>query len=730
MKKIFIALLVLGAVLYANAAPVELSHARELAFTFWDNSGCAARSGSTSTDFREVASQMGLQNMYIFVNAEGPGFVVMSADDIAHPVLGYSENGHFDASNVPANVAGWLFGYDRTIGAAVANQVETSAEVAAEWTALANGGMPVPKSTTAVSPLLSTTWDQGSPYNAQCPGSLYNRAPTGCVATAIAQVMKFWSYPSKGMGSHSYTCSYYSSQTLSANFGATTYNWNNMPNYVYSSNTSIATLMFHCGVAVEMNYTPEGSGAQMLAYYDYADDYSAETALKKYFGYSSSLHGEVKSAYTDAQWITMLKAELDAGRPIPYSGFDTDNAGHAFVCDGYNNSNQFHFNWGWSGSYDGYYSINALTPGSGGWGGGSGNYSYSQCAIFGVQPPQLCATSLASTSMTSSNGGYTVEHGTPLSLTFNIKARSSFNGSLRLQIENLSGTSVVQSIGEPVSVSVGANQTVTKTFSTDIVTAYPDNYRLNLQYLPTGSSEWVSVGIDGCANPANLTVVLNPDSYETNNTVGTAYTLPVNFSQNVATVQTTGSNFHDSDDDYDYYRFDLPAGYFYRVNARVHDVECSDNGRQYTASVRFNVSVNSTPWGAIVDTIAPEYVLEDGGPVVFKVRSSNTAPLGTYLLDVAIVRSTSSSISEPLENSAIALYPNPATDILHVEVNQEMVGASTQIQILDVFGRLVKQEPVRGGNVATDVSNLDSGLYFIRLISGNEIIVTKKFVKR
>ena len=720
----------MGILVWANAAPVDLSQARELALTFWNQSGCATRSGNASADFQEVASQAGFQNLYIFVNVGGTGFVVMSADDVAHPVLAYSETGRFDVATLPSNIAGWLGGYDRTIGEAVARQAAASEEVAAEWAALANGFVPAPKSTTAVNPLLSTAWDQGNPYNAQCPGSSFNRAPTGCVATAIAQVMKYWSYPSKGMGSHSYTCSYYPNQTLSANFGATTYNWSSMPNSVYSSNNAVATLMFHCGVATEMEYTPDGSGAQMLAYYNYADDYSAETALKKYFGYSCHLHGERKVAYTDDEWIAMLKADLDAGRPIPYSGFDTDNSGHAFVCDGYNNNNQFHFNWGWSGSYDGYFSINALTPGSGGWGGGNGNYSYGQCALFGVEPPQLRATTHSSTNMTASNGGYIVEHGTAMNLTVSIKAVSAFNGSLRLQIKNTDASSVIQDIGSIVSVTASANQTVSKTFSTDLVTAYPGSYLLDLQYQPAGSSEWTSVGIDGCAIPADLTVILNPDSYENNNTIQTAATLPVNFSQDRAVIQTTGSNFHSSDDTYDHYRFELPEGYSYRINAQVHNVSYSTNGHLYTAGARFNVSYNNTPWSAVVDSIAPEYVMENGGPVVIKVRTTSSAPVGTYLLDFEIVRSVNSEIGEPNKTSLCTIYPNPANDVLHCEVSQELAVGNSVLQILDVFGRMVKQESVTSASFVTNVHNLDSGLYFVRLVTDGQIVVTKKFVKR
>ena len=715
--------------LWVDAAPVDVVQAKEIALTFWNQSGCAVRSGNTSSDFREVASQAGFQNLYIFVKEEGTGFVVMSANDIARPVLGYSESGNFDVANLPSSVAAWLGGYDRAIGEAVAHQVVASAEVSAEWAALANGTLAAPKSTTAVNPLLSTSWDQGSPYNAMCPGSAYNRAPTGCTATAMAQVMKYWSYPSKGMGSHSYTCEYYS-QTLSANFGNTTYNWSSMPNAAYSSNTALATLMFHCGVSMEMNYAPDGSGAHLISYNN-ALEYCAETALKKFFGYNSHLHGERKANYSDEEWIAMLKTDLDAGRPIPYSGVDeVQSVGHAFVFDGYDNNNMFHINWGWSGSSDGYFTINALTPGSTGWGGGGDDYSSSQCAIFGVEPPQLLATSHSSSNMTSSNGGYIVEHGAPLTFTVNIKAPEAFTGSLRLVILKSNGVTVAQQIGSPVNVTLSANQTVTKTFSTSVVTAYPENYLLAVQYQSSGSSEWTTVGISGCAVPADLTVILNPDQYENNNTVATAYVLPVTFSQNQAVVRTTGSNIHSSEDEFDYYKFELPAGYSYRVNARVHDLTSSGNGNSYTADVIFNISYNGSAWIPAVDSIAPEKEMENGGPIVFKVRSKNSSIVGTYLLETEIVRSANSGVNEQSGDQLYTIYPNPVTDVLYCEVNKDKVMDGAVFQILDIFGRIVKQEIVTAGGFVSDVSSLDSGLYFVRFVFDGQIMATKKFVKR
>ena len=446
---------------------------------------------------------MGFSQIYVLQNINGEGFVIISADDRAIPVLGYAEHGRIDVSNVPDNFRAWLQGYNSEIQHAVDSRVAQNETAAAEWNALDAGIALAPKSPTAVSPLLTTTWDQGSPYNALCPGGAFNRSPVGCVATAMAQVMKYWAYPPKGQGSHSYTCPYYGS-TQSANFGNTTYSWSSMPNSVYSSNTQVATISYHCGVSVEMNYTPDGSGAQTISYYD--NDYCAEHALNRFFGYSNAIHGERKSQFTDNEWIQMLKTELDASRPVIYSGFDSDNtSGHCFVCDGYNNSNQFHFNWGWGGSYDCYCTISSLIPGGTGWGGGNGNFSYNQQALFDVQPPVLVLGSAFSITPAS---GTTVEHGVSHSFTATVRnsKNTSFNGSLKLVIETEDGV-LKQVIQEYPNITISGNSTNSKTF-TSVITTLPGNYKLTLYYKANSSTEWTNVGIGNGSNRLDITVVL------------------------------------------------------------------------------------------------------------------------------------------------------------------------------------------------------------------------------
>ncbi|MCD4790068.1 MAG: C10 family peptidase, partial [Bacteroidales bacterium] len=222
----------------------------------------------------------------------------------------------------------------------------------------------------------ATTWNQNWPYNELCPadgGGPGGHAYAGCVATAMAQVMKYWSNPIQGTGSHDYT--HYIYGNLFADFGATTYDWANMPHSISSSNTPIATLMYHCGVAVEMSYGASGSGANLDGYH------GACNALKNYFKFDLSAYHDSKYKYEDSTWQNMLRNELDNGRPMLYSGMGVWT-GHAWNLDGYEAVGElyhYHMNWGWGGSYNGYYYLDDLTP-------GSHNYFTGQEAIFNLYP--------------------------------------------------------------------------------------------------------------------------------------------------------------------------------------------------------------------------------------------------------------------------------------------------------------------------------------------------------
>lgn len=321
---------------------------------------------------------------YIFNDQSNNAFVIVSGDDAAYPILGYSKESLFRIKDVGSNIDKWFEGYKKELRFIIQTKLPATTEIINEWNALLNGPTKSFLEGTVVNPLMKTKWNQSPFYNNLCPYDFNEskRSVTGCVATAMAQIMKYWNHPAKGVGSHTYVHSKYG--TLSANYAITNYNWANMPNQLTSSNNDVATLMYHCGVSVDMGYSPSGSYAWVISESSPIENCS-EFAFKKYFDYSASSVGRQRSNYSESTWIQMLKDELDNQRPIMYEGHGS-GGGHAFVCDGYDAANFFHFNWGWGGVYDGYFKINSLNPGTGGTGGGSGTFNQYQKAIFNLSP--------------------------------------------------------------------------------------------------------------------------------------------------------------------------------------------------------------------------------------------------------------------------------------------------------------------------------------------------------
>ena len=379
MKKriLTLTLLLLTAIFTAEANPVDMNTAREVAVKFVNaNAKTPLRSADDIQLVTTYNIDRGDAAFHIFNTPNG--FVIVSADDCATPILGYSDEGRFDVDNVPIQLQDYLQGFVEQIQYGIENHLEADEATARQWELVRSIGHIIKqRATIAVAPLLTDTWDQDCYYNAKCPEDPEGpcgHVVTGCSATSFAQIMRYWGYPTNGMGSHTYTPPGYPEQTV--NFTATTYDWAHMPNSLSSSSSTteinaIATLMWHCGVAINMRYGVAGSGAVPDA---------IPWALRNYFGYSNELSLIYKSNYNDDDWLALMKTCLDVGRPIYYCGWDANYGyGHGFVCDGYDANNLLHFNWGWSGYHNGYYSINAMNP-------GNNAFTANNMAIINIHP--------------------------------------------------------------------------------------------------------------------------------------------------------------------------------------------------------------------------------------------------------------------------------------------------------------------------------------------------------
>ena len=353
MKKQLILLLILFlGVNYMIANPIDIEKAKCLGQKF----ACAKfNEAFKSNDLKLVytgTSSRGETCFYAF-NTGDQGFVIVSADDRFRPIVGYSDEGPFETENMSPELAFYL---DKIIEARTSPNVVLFDNTAEEWASLATTGKLLSRNGgRGVDYICTTQWNQDSPYNLyapSAPGGPGDRCYAGCVATAMSQVMKRWNYPTKGSGSHSYYCHGHGMQ--SANFGETTYQWDKMPDRLGGASQeeieAVALLMYHCGVAVDMSFAPDGSGA---------NSWDVPDAIQQYFTYSNEASLLSRDHYSLNNWQNRLKEQFDLGWPVYYSGF-SNSGGHAFVCDGYDDNDLFHFNWGWGGSSDGWFVIDEI----------------------------------------------------------------------------------------------------------------------------------------------------------------------------------------------------------------------------------------------------------------------------------------------------------------------------------------------------------------------------------
>lgn len=453
---------------------------------------------------QQVVSSDDQTPLYYVFDVEGEnGFVLVTGTDAATPILGYSTTGRYVTENQPEQLAKWMEKYKTELRYIVANGLPPDENITRKWQQYRNGEIVEKQSESSVEPLLNTTWNQAPHYNALCPYDYWwgDYTVTGCVATAMAQIMKYWSYPPQGIGFHSYNDDSYGTQ--SANFGATTYNWSAMPNNVTSSNNAVATLMYHCGVSVDMDYgvsdpSVGGSGAYVISSGS-PGEHCAEYAYKTYFGYNSStMQGLKRDDYGYSQWLDLLKNDLNASRPIQYAGLG-GGGGHTWVCDGYDNNNFFHMNWGWGGNSDGNFDLNYLNPLSLGTGGGSGGFNSGQQAIIGIQPQSGGVTSEADVELYSDIYVYPdpVQYGQGFTVNADIinNSNGTFYGDITAALfdADLNFVDYIQTLTESNGLPSNYHYTNGLDFTTNGLEAPPGDYYIGIFVLPNGAGEWYYV---------------------------------------------------------------------------------------------------------------------------------------------------------------------------------------------------------------------------------------------
>ena len=413
MKRFFILWVLALTSLSLTAAPVEPKKAVEVARNFVAQHINGAENRTAKVVYIHPMPKHAESAIYA-VNV-GNAFVLVSGDDVAHPILGYNLDSPWPTeaalgkdAKLPLQVSGYLDDLAAQIEFAVDSALVADQEILDEWDKYSNKtSVPAKKLMTpgaapraatnlpdSVDPLLTTKWDQDTFYNALCPIDITGpdgHALTGCVATAMAQIIKYWGdlgYPVHGRGTHSYIHKY---GTQTVNYDSAKYNYANMPSVLTSTSTAaqinaVAKLMYDCGVAANMDYGDTASGAC---------DENARAGLINFFRFSPNISYVEKNNFSIANWHNLLKEQLAVKHPVMYSGEGTGV--HTFVCDGYNQSGYFHFNFGWSGwggNSNGWYLTDAINP-------GVHNYSSLQRALVGIVPDNTGNIILGQTDGTS-----------------------------------------------------------------------------------------------------------------------------------------------------------------------------------------------------------------------------------------------------------------------------------------------------------------------------------------
>ncbi|MBS1647794.1 MAG: thiol protease/hemagglutinin PrtT [Bacteroidetes bacterium] len=719
-----------GAVLLtslASAKPVAPKMAQRVAQNFYtQNSQVGLR---TLNLVYTGLTSAGASAYYAFNVNEGDGFVIVSADDAAQPVIGYATTNRFVVPEAGTTISNWLSTRSKEIDFIQKNNLIPSGENAVLWLkylqnkpsvyrTFAGGSAP-----SSVAPLVQTTWNQSPYYNAMCP----HNSVTGCVATAMAQIMRYWSYPAQGTGSSSYcdcSSSGFSNNygTLSANYGAATYNWANMPLSVTSANSDVALINYHCGVSVNMDYSPSGSGAWVIT----GDNpVCAQNSYVQYFKYNpNTIQGLYRSNYTDSAWFALLKNDLNIGRPIQYVGDDpVQHDGHTWVCDGYDANNFFHMNWGWGGFDNGWFLLSNLQTTNGGF-----NPSVGHEAVIGIVPIASYSLDAGISSVNQPTGSYCSTNFTPIVMLQNFGSDTLTSCNINYSIDN----GAVQSISWSGTLITGQKATLSlasfvATAGTHTLVCYSSNPNAGVDANPSNnqSSTLFSVSAPGGVLPFTEgfenCVLAGSTVWEVSHTnsngadwsvtsngaaTGAKSCMVNNFSNangNLSVLQTSKS--------YDLTQLTNPmlsfkVAYHKKTTAANNDylqvltsTDCGNNwiSKWVRTSASLSSGISATPYMPASSDFVTYTVnlasLSSNTSVLFKwdfMADINGVGNNIYLDDINIYDAVSSGIATIASvNAELDLYPNPSVAGSNLSINlSEQHNVS--VQVCDMLGRVVE----------------------------------------
>jgi hypothetical protein len=709
MKRFVLSLLISVVTLVVFGTPVDLQHATTIATNAYFQKVNLYLKQVDINDL-QIAEHFIIQKngeaLLFAFNFSGLGYIIISADDDMVPVIGYSFESQYITADQPENFAGWIQDRAGAVKFVRENNIPATPEIKSQWEEYSEfSNLSLKDGGKSIEPLLTSIWDQDTPFNYYCPPrttqpNSQGKALVGCVATAMSQIMLYWRYPNQGIGSHSY----YLQQvgTISANFGQTTYDWDGMLDDVSAFSDPVALLCFHAGVSVDMDYfDPNGSGA-----------FSADVpyAMRTYFGYSNTIQHMQRNSTPFTTWKGYIEDELDLLRPVYYSG-QSSGGGHAFVCDGYHSDGTFHMNYGWEGYGNGWFDI--TSP--------SGYEFYTeQAMVRRIYPgdaayPYGCTPGFVATNFTGSlaDGSGPQE---------NYDANANCSWLINPQTANDSVTKIQLSF------------VFIDTETDDIITIY-DGETTASPVLGTYSGTTTPPTLASTGNKMLIVFIADGDAT-------TATGFRIEYTSILPTYCSGVTNLNEPSGS-----FDDGSGNFYYKNST-------------------NCSWKITPqWASDLTITFTEFNTEEGVDILKIYDYNNNQLLATYsgeytagnMPDPITVPSgkmflmfqTNVGINHPgwtaeweIGNTSVEeqvtgfdqlnIYPNPAQNQLNISFNAEN-NQSLQVRLMSSAGTLVYTENasnILGYYVNTiDLSDFSKGVYFLSLKNDNGTINKKVVVK-
>ncbi len=709
MKKFCLTIVALATIITTFAQNVPFETAEKIALNFYSVIKPNKIQKSKPIQQSYIGSNNNEDLYYIF-NYNDCGFVVVAANYKSTPILAYSIEDNIDLDKLNPSMKMWLESHMMDI---INTDITYSQKdlLKKEWDNILNNAIPTRKSL-KIGPFMTSKWNQDRYYNAYCPedgnvtgeigGNYDNHVPNGCVAVAMSQIMYYHRFPYVGTGSHTYVSPY---GRLSADFSSAKYDYNAMADIATDYSHSLALLIYHAGISVEMNYSPTGSGSQTE---------KARMSLIGYFGYSTTSRFEKREMYTDSVWLSKIIESLDSRLPIIYSGRKKDaNAGHAWICDGYESltdtSAYLHFNWGWGAKGGNGWFLSTVMNG----------YTEGESAIFGLTPKvdqPICVHD----TLTATYGSF-------------------YSGAPTINYLDNADCSWLIATPNATSIRLAVSEFFTE-LENDVVTVYAGNTTADpIVWMLSGDTVAPDTYIDIDASEALITftsnssisnrgfvftyttTLANPNYCQTNIDPGTGNVL-----KETSGTLTNGSgneNYVSSNTCYwriepnnaqgvwiDITKFDLAQGDELSIYAHtgkyVQAIKFTDRIAQYTK--------DNPPTGILTSMNQSKIY------VMFRTDNDKVGKGWTlkWGVDVGIAN---------IGVDELKIYPNPANNILNVDVFTNIPIDNMKVTITDMMGRLVYTSEIHQNLTRINVSDFSKGIYILTL-STNKGSLNRKII--